>query len=324
MDLCLMIEGQEGVTWPQWRALAAACEEHGIPTLFRSDHYQNLDGQHPERGSLDAWGTIIALSALTTKLRLGTLVTPTSFRHPSILGKLVVTADHVSHGRIDLGLGAGWHEGEHAAYGFPFLSTAERMDVLEEQLQILIGTWSEETETPPSGTADESTFSFQSKHYTLSGLNAQPKPVQRPHPPIIMGGNAGRRSAGLAVRFAAEYNTPFPSLEQIRQRKANIDRAFERDGRDPIPFSVMAGVVLGADAAEVEQRARVVAQATGLDAEQIVRDPPQGWIVGTLDQAAEQLAPIREAGVSRVMCNQFVEPDLEQVARIGELASLVT
>ena len=114
MDVCLMIEGQEGVSWPQWRALAQACERHGIPTLFRSDHYLNLDGQHPDRGSLDAWGTINALAAVTTTLRLGTLVSPASFRHPSVLGKLVVTADHVSGGRIDLGLGAGWHEREHA------------------------------------------------------------------------------------------------------------------------------------------------------------------------------------------------------------------
>jgi alkanesulfonate monooxygenase SsuD/methylene tetrahydromethanopterin reductase-like flavin-dependent oxidoreductase (luciferase family) len=311
VELCLMIEGQEGVTWPQWRALAAACEEHGIATLFRSDHYQNLDGQHPERGSLDAWGTVIALSALTTKLRFGTLVSPTSFRHPSILGKLVVTADHVSGGRIDLGLGAGWHAGEHKAYGFPFLSTAERVDVLEEQLEILIGTWAQDD------------FSFSGAHYTLSGLNAQPKPVQRPHPPIIMGGNAGPRSADLAVRFADEYNTPFPSIEQIEKRKANIDRAFEEAGREPIPFSVMAGAVLGADAAEVAHRARVVADATGFDAEEIVREPPQGWIVGTIEQAAEQLAPIRDAGVSRVMCNQFVEPEVGQVARLGELAALL-
>ncbi len=306
-----MIEGQEGVTWPQWRALAEACERHGIATLFRSDHYQNLDGQHPERGSLDAWGTIIALSALTTKLRLGTLVTPTSFRHPSVLAKLVVTADHVSDGRIDLGLGAGWHEGEHEAYGFPFLPTAERVDVLEEQLQILIGHWG----------GDE--FSFTGEHYTLSGLNAEPKPVQRPHPPIIMGGNAGSRSAELAARFAAEYNTPFPSLDQINQRKAKIDRACDRAGRDAIPFSIMAGVVLGADVAEVEGRARRVAAATGRDAAELLRDPPPGWIVGTLEQAAEQLAAIREAGVSRVMCNQFVEPEVDQVARIGELGSLL-
>jgi len=311
VELCLMIEGQEGVTWPQWRALAAACEEHGIPTLFRSDHYQNLDGQHPERGSLDAWGTIIALSALTTNLRLGTLVTPTSFRHPSILAKLVVTADHVSGGRIDLGLGAGWHEGEHKAYGFPFLPTAERVDVLEEQLQILMGTWAEDD------------FSFEGAHYELSRLNAQPKPVQRPHPPLIMGGNAGPRSAALAVRFADEYNTPFPSLDQIRTRKAKIDQAFEGAGREPIPFSVMTGAMLGVDAAEVDQRVRRVASATGRDAGALLREPPHGWIVGTLDQAAEQVARIREAGVSRVMCNQFVEPEVAQVARLGELARLI-
>ena len=311
MDLCLMIEGQEGVTWSQWRALAEACERHGIRSLFRSDHYQNLDGRHPERGSLDAWGTVIALSALTTNLRLGTLVSPTSFRHPSILAKLVVTADHVSGGRIDLGIGAGWHEREHEAHGFPFLATGTRVDVLEEQLEILMGTWGE----------DE--FSFTGEHYMLSGLNAQPKPVQRPHPPLVMGGNAGPRSAALAARFADEYNTAFASLEQIRQRKANIDGACQRAGREPIPFSVMLGVALGADAGEVERRARRVADATGWDASTFASDPPPGWIVGTLEQAAEQLAPIREAGISRVMCNQFVDPEVDQVARLGELASLV-
>jgi alkanesulfonate monooxygenase SsuD/methylene tetrahydromethanopterin reductase-like flavin-dependent oxidoreductase (luciferase family) len=312
VELCLMIEGQEGVTWPLWQALASACEEHGIPTLFRSDHYQNLDGQHPERGSLDAWGTIIALSALTTKLRLGTLVTPTSFRHPSVLAKLVVTADHVSGGRIDLGLGAGWHEREHEAYGFPFLSTAERMDVLEEQLEILTGTWAEDD------------FSFEGGHYALSGLNAQPKPVQRPRPPLIMGGNAGPRSAALAVRFADEYNTAFPSIEQIKERKANIDRAFEAAGREPVPFSIMAATVLGADEAEVQKRAQRVAEASGQDAATLLRDPPPGWVVGTIEQAAEQLAPIREAGVARVMCNQFVEADVDQVVRLGELISFVS
>ena len=311
MDVCLMIEGQEGVSWPQWQALAEACERHGIPTLFRSDHYLNLDGQHPRRGSLDAWGTICALAAATTRLRLGTLVSPASFRHPSVLAKLVVTADHVSGGRIDLGIGAGWHEREHEAYGFPFLPTAERVDVVEEQLEILMGTWG------------EGEFSFRGERYALSGLNAQPKPIQSPHPPLLMGGNAGARSAALAARFADEYNTPFPSLEQIRRRKAKIDEACERAGREAIPFSIMAGAVLGADASEVEERARRVADATGQDADALLRDPPRGWFVGTLEQAAEQLAPIREAGVSRVMCNQFVEPEVDQVARLGELAALI-
>src|SRR5581483_1232812 len=118
VDLCLMIEGQEGVSWPQWLAIAQACEQHGVPALFRSDHYMNLDGQHPERQSMDAWGTLCALAAQTSTLRLGTLVTPATFRHPSNLAKLVATADEISGGRVSLGLGAGWHEREHEAYGF--------------------------------------------------------------------------------------------------------------------------------------------------------------------------------------------------------------
>lgn len=306
-----MIEGQEGVTWPQWQALAAACEEHRIPVLFRSDHYMNLDGQHPERGSLDAWGTVIALAAQTTSLRLGTLVSPTSFRHPSILGKLVVTADHVSGGRIEFGIGAGWHEREHHAYGFPFAPPAVRIDVLEEQLQVLMGTW---------GSDD---FSFAGEHYALADLEAQPKPVQQPHPPVILGGNAGRRGAALAARFADEYNTAFPSLEEIARRKTAIAEACDRAGREPIPFSIMAGIALGEDAADLKERAERLAEGSGQDAGTLLRDPPNGWIVGTLDQAAEQLAPIREAGVSRVMCNQFVNPDTHQVALLGELARTV-
>src|ERR1017187_9636817 len=156
MDLCLMIEGQEGVTWRQWQALALACERHSIPALFRSDHY--LDSVHPERGSLDAWGTLDALAAVTSTLRLGTMVSPATFRHPSELAKLVATADHVSGGRVELGLGAGWHEPEHEAYGFPFPPTGLRMDILHEQLQIVLGNWAQEP------------FSFDGDLYTLRNL----------------------------------------------------------------------------------------------------------------------------------------------------------
>ena len=311
MDVCLMIEGQEGVTWPQWLALATACEQDGIPTLFRSDHYQNLDGQHPERGSLDAWGTINALAATTTTLRLGTLVSPTSFRHPSVLAKLIVTADHVSAGRIDLGIGAGWHRREHEAYGFPFLETKTRMDVLEEQLEVLMGHWSEET------------FSFDGEHYVLSDLEAEPKPVQRPHPPLIMGGSAGPRSAALAARFADEYNTPFPPLADVAGRRDAIVEACDRAGRDPIPFSAMIGTVIGADARDLEDRARRVAQRTGADRAALLREPPPGWVVATIDQAAEQFAAYREAGLHRVMCQTLVHDDLDAVALVGRLRSLL-
>jgi len=313
MDLCLMIEGQEGVTWPNWLALARACEEHAIPALFRSDHYENLDGLHPERGSLDAWGTINALAAVTSTLGLGTLVSPATFRHPSLLAKLVVTADHVSGGRIELGLGAGWHEREHEAYGFPFPGTRVRMDILDEQLQVILGNWA------------DGPFSFEGEHYRLRELEAQPKPVQRPHPHLIMGGRAGPRSAALAARYADEYNTPFPTLEDVRQRRARIAAACERAGREPLPFSVMAGVVIGSTAAEVRERIHRLSRVRGSgdDPETFAADPPTGWIVGTVEQAAEQLIALREAGVSRVMCQHLLHEDLDAVALLGQLAPLV-
>jgi F420-dependent oxidoreductase-like protein len=311
MDLCLMIEGQEGVTWPQWQALAAACEQHGIPALFRSDHYLNILGEPAEPAALDAWGTINALAALTSTLRLGTLVSPASFRHPSVLAKLAVTADHVSAGRIELGIGAGWFEREHETHGFPFAPTGVRLAVLEEQLQVLMGHWGTEP------------FSFQGEHYVLSDLEAQPKPVQQPHPPVIMGGSAGARSAALAARFADEYNTPFPSLDDVARRRSQVAQACERAGRDPIPFSAMIGTVLGADAADLEDRARRVAERSGREPDSLLREPPPGWIVATVDEAAERLAAYRDAGVARAMCQSLVHDDLEAVALIGQLAAQV-
>jgi F420-dependent oxidoreductase-like protein len=312
MDLCLMIEGQEGVSWAEWVALAKGCEQHGIPTLFRSDHYMNLDGQHPERGSLDAWATLNALAAVTTTVRLGTMVSPATFRHPSELAKVVTTADHVSGGRVELGLGAGWHEREHEAYGFPFAHTRTRVDVLEEQLQIVLGTW---TQAP---------FSFSGTHYTLKDLDAQPKPVQSPRPPLIMGGSAGPRSAALAARYADEYNTPFATLDDVRTRKATVTRACEAAGREPLPFSIMTGFVVGADKAELRDRAARLGERIGSTADALINDPPEAWIVGTTERAAEQLAALRDAGVHRVMCQNLLHDDLDVLALIAELAPGVT
>jgi alkanesulfonate monooxygenase SsuD/methylene tetrahydromethanopterin reductase-like flavin-dependent oxidoreductase (luciferase family) len=222
--IALMIEGQEDVTWDDWVALAETCERSGIEALFRSDHYLSVFGEN-ERGALDAWGTICALAARTTTLQLGTLVSPASFRHPSILAKLAVTADHVSGGRVSLGLGTGWSEVEHTAYGFPFMGMKERMDVLEEQLQIVRGHWS------------PGPFTFRGEHYTLEGLDANPKPLGEL--PLIMGGSAGPRAARLAAAYADEYNTVNPSVEDVRERRAAIAAACEKVGREPIPFSVM-------------------------------------------------------------------------------------
>jgi F420-dependent oxidoreductase-like protein len=302
-----MIEGQEGVTWPQWLDVAGACEQHGIGTLFRSDHYMNLDGQHPERGSLDAWGTLCALAAATTTLRLGTMVSPATFRHPSELAKLVATADHVSGGRVELGLGAGWHEREHAAYGFAFAPLRIRLDILEEQLQVVLGTWSSGPEQP---------FSFAGEHYRLDALDAQPAVVQSPHPPLIMGGSGGRRSAAMAARYADEYNIPFPTLRDVREKRARIERACDDAGRPMVPFSIMTGVVIGADASDLHDRAARLERRGGF--QNLIDAPPAGWIVATVDAAAEQLQALGEAGVDRVMCQQLLPDDLDAVALLGE------
>src|SRR3954462_16006394 len=173
-----MIEGQEDVTWDQWVALARACEENGVETMFRSDHYLSVQGE-PGRGSLDAWSTINALAAITSTLRLGTLVSPPTFRHPSVLAKSVVTADHVSGGRVELGLGAGWLEAEHRAYGFPFAGTRTRMDVLAEQLEIVHRSWK------------PGPFSFKGQHSEPEALAAFPNPPQQPPPPLLVGGSGG-------------------------------------------------------------------------------------------------------------------------------------
>ena len=308
-----MIEGQDGVTWPQWLALAQACESHGIPALFRSDHHLNLGGQS-ERGSLDAWATIAALAARTSTLRLGTLVSPATFRHPSELAKVVVAADHVSGGRVELGLGAGWHEREHAAYGFPFPPLKVRMEMLAEQLEIVHGHWADEP------------FSFAGEHYRLEALEAQPKPVQRPHPPLLMGGIAGPRGAALAARWADEYNTPFAALADVVAMKDRVTAACEAAGREPIPFSLMTGVIVGRDRAEVRERARLVVELRqdAEDPDEFLASTTSSWITGTVDEVAEQLGAFRDAGVARFMCQHLLHDDLDAVALIGdELAPML-
>ena len=234
MKVCLMIEGQEGVTWDEWVALAQAAEEHGFEALMRSDHYLGI-GSGASAGALDAWGTICALAAITKRIRLGTLVSPATFRHPSNLAKLAVTADHISGGRVDLGIGTGWYEAEHAAYGFPFGSMGERMERMGEQLAIIRSSW------------EKGTFTFHGSHYTVEGLNALPKPVGRPQ--LIMGGAAGPRAASLAARYADEYNVLMVSPEEAAERIGNIRRACERFDRDPatMRFSLMTQFDRSAD-----------------------------------------------------------------------------
>ena len=209
MRLELMIEGQEDVTWEQWVALARACEQHGVDTLFRSDHYLSVMGQE-ERGSLETWTTLAGLAAITTRLRFGVLVSPVTFRHPSVLAKTVAAVDHISGGRVDVGLGAGWNEREHEAYGFAFPPLGTRLEMLEEQLEVVCGAWA------------DGPFSFTGKHYEIASLDALPKPLQRPHPPIIIGGAAKPRTARLAARLRRRVQRRLRDAGRVRRAARRV------------------------------------------------------------------------------------------------------
>jgi alkanesulfonate monooxygenase SsuD/methylene tetrahydromethanopterin reductase-like flavin-dependent oxidoreductase (luciferase family) len=306
--VCLMIEGQEDVGWDDWRAVADACERGGFDGLFRSDHYVSVDDRR-ERGSLDAWGTTCGLAATTSRINLGTLVSPVTFRHPSVIAKLAVTADHISGGgRIELGMGAGWLDVEHRLYGFPFPPTRERMDILAEQLEIVRREWGDER------------FSFEGGHYRIEELNALPKPLRAPR--LIVGGRAGPRSAELAARWADEYNIVYASPEECTRRRRAVAEAAERIGRDPaqLAFSLMTGCIVGSDAAEVRERARRLAEwreGPGADPDEFLAAVPDSWVAGEVDQVIEQLRGLNAAGVDRVMLQDLLFQDIEMIDLIG-------
>ena len=308
MRICLMIEGQEDVSWEEWRALAEACEGSGIEAMFRSDHYLSVMGQEG-RGSLDAWTTIAALAAVTSTLRLGTLVSPVTFRHPSVLAKSVVTADHVAGGgRIELGLGAGWLEAEHAAYGFPFPPTAERFEMLEEQIEIVRREWTE----------DE--LDFAGRHYELRGLNALPKPKAPIN--LLVGGQAKPRSLALAARWADEYNLVMMSAEDARDRVPRIRAAWEEAGREDPVISLMTASIVGADEDDLAGRAAEVARVRGdgVDGREFLAGLDENWLTGTVEQLRDRLGELEQAGVERVMLQYLPHRDLDGVAVISELA----
>jgi alkanesulfonate monooxygenase SsuD/methylene tetrahydromethanopterin reductase-like flavin-dependent oxidoreductase (luciferase family) len=309
MRVCLMVEGQEDVTWEDWRALAGACEEHGVEALFRSDHYLSVEGR-AGRGSLDAWATIAALAAITSTLRLGTLVSPATFRHPSELAKVVTTADHVSGGRVELGMGTGWLQAEHEAYGFPFPPLAERLATLAEQLELVSRQWA------------EGPFSFEGRRYGARDLDALPKPVQRPRPNLIAGGQGGARSLAVAACHADEYNSFYKTVDECAALRRALDDACRREERDPMPLSLMTGWLVGEDRAELLARAGRLAEWRGHEggAESFLDSLPASWVAGTLDEAAERLDALAEAGVERVMAQHLLHRDLGAIEQIADLS----
>jgi F420-dependent oxidoreductase-like protein len=309
MRACLMIEGQEGVTWDDWVRLARLAEEHGFDGLFRSDHYTAIIRERA--GALDAWATLSGLAALTERIRLGTLVSPATFRHPSVLARMAATVDHISNGRVEVGLGSGWYEREHVEHGFPFPSTKERFELFAEQVEVVVRSWTEEG------------FDHEGAAYTLRSQTALPHPVQRPHPPLLLGsGTVKPRFAALAARYASEVNTLGAPNDELRERKARLERACEEAGRDPatLTFSVMTSCFVGVDRAETVERIRRFAARRGddVDGETLLAERRDRWIAGTVDEVATRLEELRELGVGRVFLQHLSHDDDAMVALVGE------
>jgi F420-dependent oxidoreductase-like protein len=306
MEVCLMVEGQEGETWQDWVALAQAAEQNGLDGLFRSDHYLSMND--PGTAAMDAWAILAGLAGRTERIRLGTLVSPATFRHPSVLANMVTTVDHISNGRAELGLGAGWYEAEHRAFGFQFPASAVRFEILEEQAEIISRLWTEDD------------VSISGRHFTLEHCSAAPKPLQQP-PPMIIGGSGKPRTVGVAVRFGAEYNASVFSTQQCGELRSALDRACEHQGRDPrsLRFSAMAqNTVIGTSAADLERKIDRVQQEMGTADGRLLNEPVSRWFTATTTEAVERLSEWAAAGAHRVMLQHQLWSDLETVELIGK------
>jgi F420-dependent oxidoreductase-like protein len=304
IDLRVFTEPQEGASYDQLLAVACTAEELGFDAFFRSDHYIKFF-QHSSGlpGPSDAWTTLAALARDTSTIRLGTLVSPVTFRMPGPLAIIVAQVDAMSGGRVELGLGAGWHDGEHAAYGIPFPPTTERFEMLEEQLAIVTGLWA-----TPIG----DTFSFAGKHYSLTDSPALPKPVQKPGPPVILGGWGARRTPRLAAQFAAEFNVPFAPLDAFTGRVADVRAACERAGRDPATLVMSAALVVccASDGAGLQRRA----DAIGHDLDELRKNAA----AGTPADVVERLQAFAAAGARRVYLQILDLDDLDHLRLIGK------
>lgn len=281
MRLRIFTEPQNGASYDQQLAVTRLSEELGFDAFFRSDHYLRIGEGDPMPGPTDAWVTLGGLARETRAIRLGTLVTPVTFRLPGPLAISVAQVDAMSGGRVELGLGTGWYDAEHHAYGIPFPPTRERFDMLEEQLEIITGLW-----TTPVGER----FNYEGRHYRLVDSPALPKPLQRPHPPIILGGFGTRRTPSLAARFASEFNVPFPPLDLYRESVQRVREACIEQGRDSATLrtTVALTVCCGRNEAELEQRAATIGRS--------VADLRAHALAGVPDEVVARLLAYREAG----------------------------
>ena len=293
----VFVEPQEGASYDDQRVLAQLAEELGFDAFFRSDHYISFFGGDGLPGPTDAWTTIAGLARETSRIRLGTLVSPVTFRAPGPLAITVAQIDAMSDGRVELGLGAGWNDTEHHAYGIEFPDTGERFERFEDQLAIITGLWS-----TPVGER----FSFTGRHYSVTDSPALPKPLQVPHPPIVIGGGGPRRTPRLVARYASEFNVMFGSPEQVPEIVGRVRRACEAIGRDPatLGISVANTLVLGSDDEEVERRAATIGRTAELS---------RFGFGGTPAQVADRIGQYRDAGIDTVYLQMVDLRDLDHL-----------
>jgi len=313
MRYALMTEPQQGLSYTDILEAARTAEEAGLEAFFRSDHYGSFP--QPDLATTDAWATLAGLARDTSRIGLGTLVSPVTFRVPGAFAKMVATVDEMSGGRVEVGLGAGWNDDEHAQLGIGFPDLGERFDMLEETLAIVHGLWTE-----PDG------WSYHGAHWQVrdSRFRARPEHRGRRHPPIVLGGAGGPRLAALTARYADEINVVSATPERVRRAFARVDEACRAIGRDPadVVRSAMTGVLIGETPQEVNDRARLLiddGSASANDTDAWLAERRGRWIMGTLDEALERVAALEQAGVQRIMLQDWLPRDLDMVRLMSRL-----
>jgi F420-dependent oxidoreductase-like protein len=309
MRFAIMLEPQQGVTYAEQLAVAQRAEGAGFEAFFRADHYQSFPGPD-DLPTTDAWTVLAGIARETSTIRLGALVSPVTYRLPGPFAKIVTTVDEMSAGRVEVAVGAGWHEQEHARLGIPFPPIEERADRFEETLQILRGLWTE-----PDG------WSHPGPAWPIVDAKFRPRPVQRPHPPIIVGGSGTPRSMRIAARYADEFNMTKTDPAEITKWYAALDEACRAIGRDPgsIRRSAMIGTLVGADEAELARRKAAILAGFAVheDGEAWFAQREPSWIIGTPERARARVAELAALGVERLMLQDFVPRDLAMIDLIG-------
>ncbi|GAA3765547.1 LLM class F420-dependent oxidoreductase [Microbacterium kribbense] len=300
MEFVVFTEPQQGFSYDHQRRFAQLAEQLGFDAYFRSDHYMRMGPGSPLPGPTDAWTTLAGLALQTSRIRLGTLVSSATHRHPAVLAIQAAQVDAMSGGRVEFGLGTGWFEAEHRAYGIPF--PRQRFGMLAEQLEVITGLW-----------AADGAYSFAGEHYTLVEAPALPKPVQRPVP-IIVGGGGVRRTPAIAARFASEFNIGFQPDEVVAEKFAGVRAACERAGRDTatLKLSVALPTLIGSDEAELSRRAAAIGRDPGA-----VR--ADDVIAGLPDEIVARVAGLRDLGAQRVYFQLMDLRDLDHLALLGGL-----